>query len=220
MQYLLLFFEGIITFISPCMITMIPIYVSWFAGSEDSGIKKTLINSLGFVLGFTVVFVAMGAAAGTVGSFISAHQQLLNIVCGIIVALFGLSYMGLFQIKAFKGVRKRINPHNMNFWKAVLFGVIFSVGWTPCVGAFLGSALMIASAQGHVLQGSLMLLVYSLGLGIPFVVCSILIDQLKVAFAFLKDHSRAIELVCGGFLVVIGIAMASGFFGFILGLFS
>lgn len=220
MQYLLLFFEGIITFISPCMITMIPIYVSWFAGSEDSGIKKTLINSLGFVLGFTVVFVAMGAAAGTVGSFISANQQLLNIVCGIIVALFGLSYMGLFKIKAFKGVRKRINPHNMNFWKAVLFGVIFSVGWTPCVGAFLGSALMIASAQGHILQGSLMLLVYSLGLGIPFVVCSILIDQLKVAFAFLKDHSRTIELVCGGFLVVIGIAMAAGFFGFILGLFS
>lgn len=220
MQYLLLFFEGIITFISPCMITMIPIYVSWFAGSEDSGIKKTLINSLGFVLGFTVVFVAMGAAAGTVGSFISANQQLLNIVCGIIVALFGLSYMGLFKIKAFKGVRKRINPHNMNFWKAVLFGVIFSVGWTPCVGAFLGSALMIASAQGHVLQGGLMLFVYSLGLGIPFVVCSILIDQLKVAFAFLKDHSRAIELVCGGSLVVIGIAMAAGFFGFILGLFS
>lgn len=220
MQYLLLFFEGIITFISPCMITMIPIYVSWFAGSEDSGIKKTLINSAGFVLGFTIVFVAMGAAAGTVGSFISAHQQLLNIVCGIIVALFGLSYMGLFKIKAFKGVRKRINPHNMSFWKAVLFGVIFSVGWTPCVGAFLGSALMIASAQGHVLQGSLMLLVYSLGLGIPFVVCSILIDQLKVAFAFLKDHSRVIELVCGGFLVVIGIAMAAGFFGFLLGLFS
>lgn len=220
MQYLLLFFEGIITFISPCMITMIPIYVSWFAGSEDSGIKRTLINSFGFVLGFTVIFVAMGAVAGTVGSFISEHQHILNIVCGTIVALFGLSYMGLFKIKAFKGVRKRINPHNMNFWKAMLFGVIFSVGWTPCVGAFLGSALMIASVQGHILQGSAMLLVYALGLGIPFVICSILIDQLKVAFTFLKTHSRAIELICGGFLVLVGIAMAFGLFGYILGMFS
>lgn len=220
MQYLLLFFEGVITFISPCMITMIPIYVSWLAGSENSGIKRTLINSLGFVLGFTVIFVAMGAAAGTVSSFMSEHQQALNIVCGLIVALFGLSYMGFFRIKAFKGVRKKVNPHNMNFWKAALFGVIFSVGWTPCVGAFLGSALMIASAQGHVVQGSIMLLVYSLGLGIPFVICSILIDQLKVAFTFLRTHARVIELICGGFLVLVGVVMAFGLFGYILGMFS
>lgn len=220
MQYLVLFLEGIVTFISPCMLTMIPIYVSWFAGSEETGLKRTLVNSLGFVLGFTAIFVLMGAAAGTVGSFISQNQQLLNIVCGIIVVLFGLSYMGVFKIKAFKGVRKRINPQSMTFWKAALFGIVFSIGWTPCVGAFLGSALMIASTQGHVLQGASLLLVYSLGLGIPFVVCSLLIDQLKNAFNSLKEHSRVIELICGGFLVIIGLAMAIGLFGYFLRLFS
>ena len=108
----------------------------------------------------------------------------------------------------------------MGFFSAALFGMIFSVGWTPCVGAFLGSALMLASQQGHVLEGMLMLLVYSLGLGVPFLISAVLIDYLKSAFDWVKRHYRVINLVCGGFLIVVGILMATGTLGRLLALLS
>ena len=98
----------------------------------------------------------------------------------------------------------------LGFFSSVLFGVVFSVGWTPCVGAFLGSALMLASQQGHVLEGTLMLLSYSLGLGIPFFLSAVLLDQLKGAFNFIKRHYTTINYICGGLLIVIGILMATG----------
>ena len=108
----------------------------------------------------------------------------------------------------------------MNFFSALLFGVIFSLGWTPCVGVFLGSALMLASQQGHVAEGMLMLLAYSLGLGIPFLLSAVLIDYLKSAFNWIKGHYRAINLVCGVFLVLVGILMATGTLGRLLSLLS
>ena len=99
---------------------------------------------------------------------------------------------------------------NLGFFSSILFGMVFSVGWTPCVGAFLGSALMLASQQGHVLEGTLMLLTYSLGLGIPFLLSAVLIDQLKGAFNFIKRHYTLINRICGGLLILIGILMATG----------
>ena len=208
MQYLISFFEGILTFISPCLLPMLPVYVSYFAGGEADS-KKTFKNALGFILGFTVLFTAMGALAGTLGSFLGKYQTAVNIVSGLIVIFFGLNFMGVIKLNLFQGA-SRMQTGQLGFFSSVLFGVIFSVGWTPCVGAFLGSALMLASQQGHVVEGTLMLLAYSLGLGIPFLLSAVLIDQLKGAFNFIKRHYTLVNYICGGLLILIGILMATG----------
>ena len=208
MQYIISFFEGILTFISPCLLPMLPVYISYFAGGQQNS-KKTLWNALGFILGFTVVFTAMGALAGTLGSFLSKYQIVVNIGSGLIVIFFGLNFMGIIKLNLFKG-SARMQTGNLGFFSSLLFGMVFSIGWTPCVGAFLGSALMLASQQGHVLEGTLMLLSYSLGLGIPFLLSAVLIDQLKGAFNFIKRHYTLINYICGGLLVLMGILMATG----------
>ena len=208
MQYLISFFEGILTFISPCLLPMLPVYISYFAGGHQNS-KKTFTNALGFILGFTILFTAMGALAGTLGSFLARYQTAVNIVSGLIVIFFGLNFMGVIKLNLFKG-SARMQTGNLGFVSSLVFGMIFSVGWTPCVGAFLGSALMLASQQGHVLEGTLMLLSYSLGLGIPFLLSAVLIDQLKGAFNFIKRHYTVVNYICGGLLILIGILMATG----------
>ena len=216
MQYVISFLEGIITFLSPCLLPMLPIYISYFAGGGERSSKKTLRTALGFVLGFTIVFVTMGALAGTLGSFLTKYQTIVNIVSGLIEILFGLNYMGIFHLNLFKGVGASMERDNLDFFSAALFGMVFSIGWTPCVGVFLGSALMLASQQGHVVEGMLMLLAYSLGLGVPFLFSAVLIDRLKGAFNWVKAHYREVNLVCGGLLVIIGILMATGMLGRVL----
>ncbi len=210
MRYIVSFLEGIITFISPCLLPMLPIYISYFAGGGERKIKTTLKNATGFVLGFTLIFIAMGALAGTVGSFLQKYQITVNIISGAIVILFGLNFLGIFKLNIFKGSSKKANTKNLGFFSSMLFGIIFSVGWTPCVGAFLGSALMLASQQGHVLEGVIMLLTYSIGLGIPFILSAILIDKLKTAFDFIKRHYNIINIISGSLLILIGILMATG----------
>lgn len=220
MQYLISFLEGIITFISPCLLPMLPIYLSYFAGGGERTTKKTLVNASGFVLGFTVVFVAMGALAGTLGSFLTRYQTSVNLIGGAIVVFFGLNYMGLLRLNLFRGVGRSLKSEEMGFFSAAVFGMVFSVGWTPCVGAFLGSALMLASQQGHVLQGMAMLLCYSLGLGIPFLFSAVLIDKLKSAFNWIKSHYDVVNKICGGLLVLVGILMATGTLGRLLTVLS
>lgn len=220
MQYFISFLEGIITFLSPCLLPMLPVYISYFAGGGQRSVKKTLTTALGFVLGFTVVFTLLGAVAGTVGGFLKEYQQAVNIVSGLIVVLFGLNFMGVFQLRLFRGAGKTVRTENLGFFSAAVFGVIFSLSWTPCVGAFLGSALMLASQQGHTAVGVLMLLCYSLGLGIPFLLSAVLIEKLKSAFAFIKKHYGTVNRICGGLLVVVGILMATGLLGRFLALFS
>ena len=220
MQYLISFLEGIITFISPCLLPMLPIYISYFAGGGERSTGRTVRCALGFVLGFTAVFMAMGALAGTVGSFLRHYQTAVNVISGLIVIGFGLHFLGLFQLRIFQGSRRRVDTENMGFFSAVLFGVVFSVGWTPCVGAFLGSALALASQQGHVGEGMLMLLAYSLGLGIPFLLSAVLIDRLKSTFDWIKGHYQIINQICGGLLILVGVLMATGLLGRLLNLFS
>lgn len=220
MQYVVSFLEGIITFISPCLLPMLPIYISYFAGGGERSTGRTLRGALGFVAGFTVVFVLMGALAGTVGGFLKTHQTAVNIASGLIVVLFGLSFLGVFKLNIFKGSSHSVDTANMGFFSAALFGMVFSVGWTPCVGAFLGSALMLASQQGHVLEGMAMLLAYSLGLGIPFVISAVLIDYLKSVFDWIKRHYDVINKVCGAFLILVGVLMATGTMGRLLNLLS
>ena len=213
MQYVISFLEGIITFISPCLLPMIPIYVSYFAGGGERETKKTLKCASGFVLGFTVVFVALGALAGTVGSFLIRYQTAVNLVSGLVVIFFGLNFIGILNLNLFKGNQTQFQAKELGFFSAMVFGIVFSVGWTPCVGTFLGSALMLASQQGHVLTGVFMLLAYSAGLGIPFILSAVLIDKLKSAFTFIKMHYVIVNKVSGALLIVIGILMATGTLG-------
>ena len=220
MQYVISFLEGIITFISPCLLPMLPIYISYFAGGGERSTKKTLTGAIGFVVGFTVVFTLMGALAGTVGSFLKEHQTAVNIISGIVVIFFGLNFLGVFKLNLFRGSDRSVDTSNMGFFSAMLFGMIFSLGWTPCVGAFLGSALMLASQQGSVLVGTLMLLAYSLGLGVPFILSAVLIDKLKSAFDWIKRNYKVINIVSGSLLILIGILMATGTLGRLLSLLS
>ena len=190
MQYILSLLEGIITFISPCLLPMLPVYLSFFAGgSGGEKTNSTLKNAIGFVCGFTVVFLILGAFAGSIGLFLRQYTSVVNIITGLIVILFGLNFLGLIQIDLLnRTYRKELHIKEMGFFSSVLFGIVFSIGWTPCVGAFLGSALMLASQQGSAIEGMLMLLFYSMGLGIPFIISAVLIHRLKTAFQIGRAH--------------------------------
>lgn len=220
MQYLITFLEGVITFISPCLLPMLPVYLLYFAGGGSSGnVKKTLVNAIGFVSGFTAFFVSLGAFASALGGFFSEYKTFINIICGAVVVLFGLNFTGLLKIGFLNSSHKAatdIRPSG--FFSAFIFGVVFSVGWTPCVGAFLGSALLLASSEGSVLKGILMLLTYSLGLGVPFVLSALLIDRLRGTFDFIKKHYRVINIVCGSLLIIVGVLMMTGLMGEVLSL--
>lgn len=220
MQYVLSFLEGIITFISPCILPMIPVYITYFANGEENK-KKTVANALGFALGFTIVFVSLGAFAGFLGGLLIKYETVVNIITGLVVVIFGLNFMGVLRVGFLNQTKKAdVEVKSTGFGGTVLFGIVFSIGWTPCVGAFLGSALMIASQQGTALQGILMLVLYSVGLGIPFVLSAVLIDRLKALFDAIKRNYRIINIVSGGLLVVIGIMMMTGLFAYVVRLFS
>ena len=219
MQYFIAFLEGIITFISPCLLPMIPLYISYFAGGKERNTKKTIKNALGFISGFTIVFVLMGALAGTFGQLLNEYKRVVDVVTGLIVIFFGLNFLGVFKLNLFKGSRKT-KTENLGFFSSMVFGIVFSIGWTPCVGAFLGSALMMAASQGQATEGIIMLLLYSSGLGIPFFISAILIDKLRGAFTFIKKHYKVINTACGCLLVVVGVLMATGLFGKFINLLS
>ncbi len=220
MTYFIAFLEGIITFISPCILPMLPLYISYFANGENNK-RKTLVNALGFIAGFTMVFVLLGAFAGVLGGFLKQYETIVNVVTGGIVVLLGLNFTGLIRIGFLNGTKKlQVTIQNIHFATSVLFGMIFAIGYTPCVGAFLGSALMMASQQGTMAEGVLMLVIYSLGLGIPFLISALLIDRLKATFQVIKSHYRVINLVSGIFLVVLGILMMTGTFGYFLAMLS
>lgn len=217
MEYFMTFIEGIITFISPCLLPMLPVYLSYFAAGQGEERKsKSVLNALLFVSGFTVVFLLLGVFAQSIGVFLKRYEQTIHIVLGAIVILFGLQYLGVFElIFKPKGGEKRINftpKQGMGPGKTFLFGVVFSISWTPCVGAFLGTALVQASQAGTMGRGVLLLLCYSLGLGIPFVLSAVLLKQLQGAFQFIKKHYMVIRIISGSFLILVGILMMTGLF--------
>ena len=216
-QYLITFLEGVISFISPCMLPMLPVYVAYFAGDAGKS-QGVFARALSFVLGFTCVFTLLGVGAGLVGSVLVQHQAVLNAVCGALVVVFGLSYLDIIKLPFLKGMEPGQNVTGVI--SAFLFGVVYSISLTPCVGAFLGSALMLAATQAGAAQGAALLVVYSLGLGVPFVISALLIDYLHDAFAWVKAHYAIINRVCGVFLIVVGIAMMFGALNYVLALFA
>lgn len=220
MQYLVTFLEGIISFISPCMLPLLPLYISYFAAEGEQKEKKikVFLRALSFVLGFTLIFSLMGLFAGTVGSFLQNHKLILNIICGMIIIVFGLSYLEVIPLNFLKGMNKSRKANSII--SAFVFGIIYSVSLSPCIGAFLGSALMMASNSADTFKGVTLLLTYSLGMGIPFLLSSIFIDSLKNTFKAIKNHYKIINTVCGVFLIIVGLLMATGLFDWFLGLFN
>lgn len=217
MQYLITFLEGVISFLSPCMLPLLPVYLSYFAGASEKK-RSPLPLALCFVVGFTVIFSIMGVFAGTVGGFFAQHRRAVELVCGGVVILFGLSYLEVVPLPFLRGMQ---GEHPVDgAVSAFLFGVIYSLSLTPCIGAFLGSALMMASASGSVGKGLLLLLAYSAGLGIPFLLSAVLIRRLEGAFRWIKAHYRAVNLVCGLFLIAVGAAMMLGWMNRLLSLLS
>lgn len=211
--YLLTFTEGVLTFISPCILPMLPIYFSYLAGTSGNdkiqnaaGKSNLLANSFAFVLGFTLVFVALGATVTTLGHFLINNRSLLQKISGLIMMVFGLSFMGILNLK-FLNMEKRLDFkfEKLRFFSSILFGMVFGFGWTPCLGTFLGSALALASSSKTITQGVLLLLVYSIGLGIPFILTSVLFEKVKGAFKLIQKHSRTISIVSGILLVIAGI---------------
>ncbi len=222
MPYFISFLEGITTFISPCLLPMLPVYLSYFMGdSSGENSKKTMVNALGFVAGFSVVFVLLGGFAGWLGSYLIRYQTAVNLVTGAVVVLLGLNFMGVIRISWInRTVRPAVAVNDLGFWRAVIFGIVFSIGWTPCVGTFLGSALMLASRQASTGQGIFMLICYSAGLGLPFLLSAVFIGKLKGTFEWVKKRYTIIIRVSGAFLIVTGIVMMTGMMGSLLAFLS
>ena len=205
MNVLLTFAEGIVSFISPCMLPLLPVYVTYFAAG-DAGKGIVFARALAFMAGFTAVFVMLGVFAGTLGSALAAHRTAVGTVCGAAVMAFGLGYLGLFRLP-FTGMKSGRKPTGV--FSAFTFGLVYSVSLTPCVGAFLGAALMQAASEGGALRGAALLLAYSLGLGVPFVLSAALLGRFRAAFGFIKSRYNIINPVCGAMLVAFGAWMAA-----------
>ena len=208
MDYILTFLEGVASFISPCLLPMLPIYISYFAGQENKSMKKTVLNSIGFVLGFTIVFLILSIFASTFGSFISNNLKILKIIFGVVIIILGLNYMQVLKLGFLnKTKRFKLNFENFNFFKSLLFGILFSISWTPCIGAFLSSALMLIASKQDLVKGIILMLIYSIGLGIPFIISAAFIEKFKIMFDFIKKNFGKVKVISGLILIGMGLYM-------------
>ena len=203
MQYLTSFLEGIVTFLSPCLLLMLPIYLAYFAGGGQRGTGRTVLCALGFVLGFCGVFPATGGLAGRIGGLLLKHRRIVNLISGMLIVVFGLNNLGLFRWDLFYSGSRILDAQDMTVFSSALFGILLSIHWTPCMGVFPESA-------GHTVEGMVMRLSYSLGLGIPFLISATTINWLKGATGWGKRNYRIINLLSGSFLVLAGLSIATG----------
>lgn len=206
MEYLFTFLEGIASFISPCLLPMLPIYISYFMGEEENNKKKAVVNSIGFVLGFTIVFLLLSIFASTLGVWISNYIRYIKIIFGIIIIILGLNYIEILNLNFLNKTKGlKLEKKNFNFLKAILFGILFSISWTPCIGSFLSSALLLIAKEQDLIKGMSLMLVYSFGLGIPFVLSVVLIEKLKEIFDFIKKNYKKVKIISGFILIAMGI---------------
>lgn len=222
---LISFLAGILSFLSPCVLPLIPGYISFVTGLSVAEMtapdavrnngkgKKIFVQTLLFVGGFSLVFILMGASATFLGGLIATHRHLLQIGGGIVVVLFGLHLMGVFNVR-FLQYERRVHPERRptHFFGPVLVGMAFALGWSPCIGPILGSILTYASTQDAVAQGILLLTLFSLGMAIPFLASSMAIEAFLRFFSRIRNYFRVISLVSGGILVVVGILILTGNF--------
>ena len=206
MEFLFTFLEGIASFISPCVLPMLPIYISYFAGKEDSKTSRALLNSIGFVIGNTIIFILFAIIASYAGALALGIQKYIKILFGVVIIILGLNYMGILKIKFLnKEIRVKKKIDDFTFFKTILFGMMFSISWTPCIGSFLGSALLLIANNQNILQGILLMLVYSIGFGIPFIISAVLIEKLKNFYNLIKKNYKTIKIISGIILIVMGV---------------
>ncbi len=221
LKLLLLFLEGVLTFISPCILPMFPVFLMYLGNESRLKGKPLVMNLLGFIIGFTLVFVTLGATATALGSLLSSNRLLLQRIGGVIIIFFGLNMAGLLHIRLLNRQSSLRMKHEGNgMISAVIFGIVFSFGWSPCLGTFLGSALILASDASTMLLGMFYLLVFSLGLGLPFFITGMLFSKFESSFDFIKKHYGIITKISGIFLVLIGLLMALNLFGYYQRLFN
>jgi cytochrome c-type biogenesis protein len=215
------FAAGFLSFVSPCVLPLIPGYISFVSGVSLEEMRadaapttsrlQVFLTSLAFVIGFSLVFVALGASATAVGKFLFARLPLFSKIAGAVLIVFGLHTMGVFRL-AFLETEKRVHSQRKPAGPlgAMLVGVAFAFGWTPCIGPILGGILAIAGSKNSVTEGVTLLAVYSLGLGIPFLITSLAINQFFGAAKRIRKYYHAIELASGALLIVIGVLIISG----------
>ena len=211
---------GMLSFLSPCVLPLVPPYLVYLTGTslerfadaeEEPRVRReTIAAALLFVLGFSTVFVTLGASASAVGALLHAYSYVLGKVAGVVIIIMGLHFLGLTPI-AWLMREKRVQVVKpVGIWGAYLMGLAFAFGWTPCIGPVLGTILAIAGSEGSVGQGAGLLAVYSLGLGIPFIAAALAVEPFAAFLARFRAHLGTVEKVMGGLLVVAGVAFFSG----------
>jgi len=215
------FVAGLISFLSPCVLPLVPGYVSLISGvgveelksQETQLLRKVMLNSAAFILGFSVVFIMLGAISTEVGQLMARHKSLLAQVAGVVIILFGLHLTGIFKIKAlYTDARLHSVKGGSTAWGAFVIGFAFAFGWTPCVGPILALILGFAAAQDSVIKGIILLAVYSLGLAVPFLLTSLGIERFLKFYSRFRTHMHALEVVSGVLLIALGGLLVFGRF--------
>ncbi len=215
------FAAGFLSFISPCILPLVPVYISFMSAKVAFGQNKKMklserlflfLNSLFFVFGFTIIFVLLGSTATFFGRLLQQYSNIIARIGGAILIIFGLHYIGLFKISFLNFEKKLSVPESakFNYLGSFLIGIIFAFGWVPCVGMILSGILMMASRLDTFLQGVFLLLAYSLGLGIPFIIFSMFISLFSIFFKKISRHMKIIMIISGIFLILLGIIFITG----------
>jgi len=215
------FVAGLFSFLSPCVLPLVPGYVSLISGAgveelksqESQLLRKVMLNSMGFILGFSIVFIALGAISTQVGQLMARYKSVLAQVAGVVIILFGLHLTGIFKIKAlYTDARLHSIKGGSTWGGAFLIGFAFAFGWTPCVGPILAVILGIAAVQDSVFKGILLLAVYSLGLAVPFLMTALLMGRFMKFYSGFRRHMQAVEVASGALLIVLGALLVFGRF--------
>ncbi|MDB5502333.1 MAG: cytochrome c biosis protein transrane region [Tardiphaga sp.] len=211
---------GLVSFLSPCVLPLVPPYLIYLTGAtiehvaaeetDRASKRAVMIAALMFVLGFSTVFVALGASASLIGSLIRAYSAELSIVAGIIIILMGLHFLGLTRIGFLMREGRVAMAKPVGLWGAYAMGLAFAFGWTPCIGPILAAILSVAAAEATVTKGALLLAVYSAGLGIPFLLAALMVEQFSSVFARMKRHLANVERAMGVLMVLTGIGFLTG----------
>jgi cytochrome c-type biogenesis protein len=211
---------GLISFLSPCVLPLVPPYLIYLTGAtiehvaqgetEASSKRAVMISALMFVLGFSTVFVALGASASFIGSLIRAWSAQLSIAAGVVIIVMGLHFLGLTRVGLLMREGRLPIPKPVGLWGAYVMGLAFAFGWTPCIGPILAAILSMAAAEATVARGAGLLAVYSAGLGIPFLAAAFMIEQFSSLFARLKRHLASVERAMGVLMVITGIGFLTG----------
>jgi len=212
---------GALSFLSPCVLPLVPPYLVYLAGAslerlagaepEPAVLRDTVAAAVLFVLGFSTVFVALGAGASAIGALLRAYSDVLAVVAGIAIMVMGLHFLGLTRIGLLMRERRPAMARPVGLWGAYAMGLAFAFGWTPCIGPILAAILAVAASEATVAKGAGLLAVYSLGLGIPFVIAAFAIEPFAAFLVRFRAHLAMVERVMGGLLVLTGVAFLTGF---------